>query len=54
MKVDQLSRVRRLFDAQKVFVSPEMNRINQRKWVVAVRMLGDKWLLANNVERKGN
>lgn len=54
MKVNQLARVRRIFDAQKVYVSPEVNRANQRKWVAAVRMLGDKWLLAQNVVRKDN
>jgi hypothetical protein len=54
VKVNQLARVRRIFDAQKVFVSPEMNRANQRKWVAAVRMLGDRWLLAQNLTRKDN
>lgn len=52
MNIEQLKRVRRLYNVE--YVPREINRANQRKWVAAVRMLGDKWLLANNVERKGN
>ena len=50
MNVLQLKRVRRLYNVD--YISRELNRSNQRKWVVAVRMLGDKWLLAQSVERK--
>lgn len=28
------------------YVSQEVNRANQRAWLKAVAMLGDKWLLA--------
>lgn len=52
MNIEQLKRVRRLYNVD--YIPREINRANQRKWVIAVRMLGDKWLLANNVERKGN
>jgi hypothetical protein len=51
MNVQQLKRVRRLYNT--VDIPRELNRANQRKWVTAVRMLGDKWLLAQPVERKG-
>jgi hypothetical protein len=50
MNVLQLKRVRRLYNVD--YISRELNRANQRKWVAAVRMLGDKWLLAQSVERK--
>jgi hypothetical protein len=36
--------VRRLFNSN--LVPREINRANQRKWVRAVRELGDKWQLA--------
>ena len=52
MNVQQLKRVRRLFNVD--YIPREMNRANQRKWVAAVRMLGDKWLLVQSIERKGN
>lgn len=29
-----------------------LDRRNQRAWVQAVRRLGDKWLLAQHVQRK--
>lgn len=32
-------------------VSRETNRANARKWLKAVEMLGDKWLLAKKVGR---
>lgn len=50
MNVLQLKRVRRLYNVD--YIPRELNRSNQRKWVAAVRMLGDKWLLAQSVERK--
>jgi hypothetical protein len=52
MNVQQLKRVRRLFNVE--YISREQNRSNQRKWVTAVRMLGNKWVLAQSVERKGS
>jgi len=33
------------------YVSRETNRANARKWVRSVEQLGDKWLLAKQVER---
>jgi hypothetical protein len=50
MNIDQLKRVRRLYNTD--YMPREINRANQRKWVQAVRMLGEKWLLAQPVERK--
>jgi hypothetical protein len=50
MNIDQLKRVRRLYNTD--YMPREINRANQRKWVAAVRMLGEKWLLAQPVERK--
>lgn len=29
-----------------------INRANQRKWIEAVQRLGDKWLLAQPLERR--
>ena len=50
MKTQALKTVRRLFNVD--YVSREQNRHNQRAWVRSVRFLGDKWLLANHVEKK--
>ena len=33
-------------------VPPEINRANKKKWLRSVIRLGDKWLLANHVERR--
>jgi len=44
MNITQLKRVRRLFNVD--YVPVEVNRSNQRKWVQAIRMLGDKWVLS--------
>lgn len=33
-------------------VPRHINRANQRKWLQAVQQLGDKWLLAQPVERR--
>lgn len=30
----------------------EINRANQRKWVRAIRQLGNRWLLAQQVSKK--
>lgn len=47
MKTRFLKRVRQHFSSD--LVPAHINRANQRKWVKAVRQLGDKWLLANPV-----
>lgn len=44
MKTTILARVRRHFNSDLVPAST--NRHNARQWVRSVRMLGDKWLLA--------
>jgi hypothetical protein len=44
MNIKMLTAARRLFNSP--YVSSEINRANQRKWVRSVRTLGDKWLLA--------
>lgn len=36
------------------YVAPEINRANRRKWVRSVNRLGDKWLLAQHVQKKTN
>lgn len=35
------------------YVPKEINRANARKWMQSVQMLGDKWLLAQQVRRIG-
>ena len=52
MNITYRKQVRKMFNVD--YVPRELNRINQWKWVTAVRMLGDKWLLAQNVVRKDN
>jgi hypothetical protein len=49
MKTHILIRVRRHFNSD--LVPAHINRRNQRAWVRAVRMLGDRWLLARQMER---
>jgi hypothetical protein len=49
MKTEMLKHVRQLFNVP--YVSREINRANQRKWVRSVRFLGDNWLLAKRVGR---
>jgi hypothetical protein len=34
------------------YVSREVNKANRRAWLRAVAMLGDKWVLAQPVERR--
>jgi len=50
MNTEQLRRkARELYNNKEV---PQgVNQYNQRKWVRSVLKLGDKWLLAKNVER---
>jgi hypothetical protein len=50
MNVRMLRHVRQMWNVDHV--SQETNRANQRKWVRSVRLLGDKWLLAQHIERK--
>jgi len=50
MKSHMLKRARRLFNSE--YVSPQINRANQRKWVRSLRLLGDKWLLAQLIAKK--
>lgn len=49
MKTDLLRRARRLWGVD--YVPREINRANQLKWARAVARLGDKWLLAQKVQR---
>lgn len=41
MNITMLKRVRNSFNSP--YVGADINRANQRKWVVSVRHLGDKW-----------
>ena len=50
MNTQALKTVRRLFNVD--YVSKEQNRHNQRAWVRSVRILGDRWLLSQKVEKK--
>lgn len=47
MNVHVLRRVRQLFNCGE----PRIDRHNQLQWVRSVRHLGDRWLLANHVQR---
>jgi hypothetical protein len=50
MNTEQLRRkARELYNNKEV--PQEVNQYNQRKWIRSVLKLGDKWLLAKNVER---
>ncbi len=51
MNVRMLRHVRKLWNV--AYMPREINRANQRKWVRSVRVLGDRWLLAKHIERKG-
>jgi hypothetical protein len=52
MNTKMLVKARELFSVD--YVPQEVNRANQRKWIRSIRLLGDKWLLAKNIERKQN
>ena len=52
MKTKQLTRVRGLYNSE--FATQELNRYNQRAWVRAIRILGDKWVLAKYQEKLDN
>ena len=50
MQTEQLRRkVRQLYNNKQV--PQEVNQYNQRKWVRAVLKLGDKWLVAKQIQR---
>jgi hypothetical protein len=44
-----LKQVRRIFS--RYDAPPEVIRSYQRQWVRSVRQLGDKWLVAKQIER---
>ena len=50
MNTQALKAVRRLFNVD--YVPKAQNRHNQRAWVRSVRILGDRWLLSKQVEKK--
>ena len=50
MKTEALRHVRQLWS--NPLAPREINRANQIKWVRAIRQLGDRWLLAQQVVRK--
>jgi hypothetical protein len=52
MNTNALRHVRQLWNV--AYVPREINRANQLKWVRSVRLLGDKWLLAQYIQRKEN
>ena len=49
MKTNLLKRARELWNVS--YIPREMNRANQRKWIRALRIVGDKWLYAHHVEK---
>lgn len=49
MNIRYLTQVRRIFSQYDA--PPEVIRSYQRQWVRSVRQLGDKWLIAKNIER---
>jgi len=48
--ISMLKKVRELYNVD--YISYEENRANQRKWVKSIRMLGDKWLLKKQKEKR--
>jgi len=49
MNIRFLTQVRRIFATYDA--PPETIRSYQRQWVKSVRRLGDKWLVAKQIER---
>ena len=47
MKTNMLARVRQHFD--RPHLPRSVVRHNQRQWVRAIRLLGDRWLLAKPI-----
>jgi hypothetical protein len=52
MNTHHLTRVRRMFATYDA--PPKTIRSYQRQWVRSVRALGDKWLIANLMQKQGN
>lgn len=52
MNTSMLKRGRRLWS--NPLAAAETNRRNLREWVRAIRTVGDKWLLAEHVQRKAS
>lgn len=52
MNTRMLVKARELFSVD--YIPQQINRANQRKWIRSIRLLGDKWLLAKQIERKSN
>lgn len=50
MNTKMLKVARRLWNVADV--PAQVNRANARKWARSVRLLGDRWLLAQPVQRK--
>jgi hypothetical protein len=50
MKTHVLTRVRKHFNSE--YVPAYINRRNMRAWVRSVRMLGDRWLLAQPTRKE--
>lgn len=48
MNTKMLSKARRLWATG----NRALDRRNQREWIRAIRVVGDKWLLAEYVQRK--
>jgi hypothetical protein len=49
VNISMLKKVRELYNVD--YLSYQENRANQRKWVKAIRMVGDKWLLKQKGKR---
>jgi hypothetical protein len=52
MNIHYLKHVRQLFATYDA--PPSTIRNYQRQWVQSIRRLGDKWLLANSIQRLGS
>ena len=50
MNTEMLKMSRRLWNSS--LVPNEINRSNQIKWVRAIKLLGDKWLMKQQVQRR--
>ena len=48
MKTNMLIRARAHFNC----ADRQTNRYNQRAWIRSIRFLGDKWLLANPINKR--
>lgn len=51
MRIELLKTSRRLWQEMD-YIPRELARKNQIKWAQAVQRLGDKWLLAQQVQKK--